>query len=201
MRKRLKPFSSQHAVLSGREHYRSLYQTSAFSRAALQWQPERLDHCSCYTRPGQTSVLRLTEVQPDELHHVRLQQVHVPPGHTFRPGQGACVHIEEGTSAAVDSFLRNATQIRADLHRSLSCSHVQNCKQQYSLITAPRHNTMRYRIGKEFQTGARWPETAPKISIQPAAKWILVYSLPINRTEKALYWQKRISSIQDALYR
>jgi ribosomal protein S13 len=103
------------------------------------------NHCSCYTRPVQKIVLRLTEVQSDELHHVRLKQIHVPPRHTFRSCQSARVHIEEGTSAAVDSFLRNATQIRADLHRSLSCCHVQNCKiiQSYKAL---RHHIMQHHI-------------------------------------------------------
>jgi len=59
----------------------------------------------------QVGLLKLTKIEPDELHHVRLQQVHVPPGNAFGPSQSASVNIEEGTRASIDGLLWNATQV------------------------------------------------------------------------------------------
>lgn len=69
----------------------------------------------------------LSEVEADQLHHVRFQKVDVPPGRPLRSRQGARVEVEEGAGASVDGLLRDATLLGTDLHWRLPRCHVQHC--------------------------------------------------------------------------
>ena len=73
----------------------------------------------------------LSEVYPDELDHVWLQQVDVPPGTLLHLGEGAGAQVEEGAGAAVHRLLRDPALRHAALHRSLARRHVQHCNTIY----------------------------------------------------------------------
>ena len=57
-----------------------------------------------------------SEVDPDQLDHVRLQQVDVPPGGAFDLRLRAGGLREEGTGAAVDGLLGETTLQDRGLH-------------------------------------------------------------------------------------
>lgn len=70
------------------------------------------------------------EVQTHQLHHVRLEKVHVPPRHSLRLRDRTCVRREEGRRWAVDGLLRNSNALRWDLHRRLAGRHVQHWNEE-----------------------------------------------------------------------
>lgn len=80
------------------------------------------------TLPLGLTAARLSEVDPYQLHHVRLQQVDVPPGGSFHVRQRAGRRVEEGRSGAVHGLLRDAVLHHGGLHRGLAGGHVQNWK-------------------------------------------------------------------------
>lgn len=70
---------------------------------------------------------RFAKVQPHQLHHVRLQQVDVPPRHALRLRQRARFRCVERRRRAIDRLLRNAARIGGALHWRLAGGHVQHC--------------------------------------------------------------------------
>ena len=74
----------------------------------------------------------LSEVYPDELDHVGLEEVDVPPGLLLHLGEGAGAQVEAGAGAAVHGLLRDAAIRHAALHRSLTRRHIQNCNDHVS---------------------------------------------------------------------
>lgn len=77
---------------------------------------------------------RFAKVQPHQLHHVRLQQVDVPPGHALRLRQRARLRRVERRRGAVDRLLRYAGRIGGALHRRLAGGHVQHCGMEQSVF-------------------------------------------------------------------
>lgn len=73
---------------------------------------------------------RLAEVQSHQLHHVRFQQVHVPPRFVLGPRQGAGLRRVSLAAASVNRALRNPAVRGARLHRRLAACHVQNCDRE-----------------------------------------------------------------------
>ena len=73
---------------------------------------------------------RLAEVQSHQLHHVRFQQVHVPPWSAFRLRQGAGLRRVSLTAASVNRALWKSALHGAGLHRRFAACHVQNCKRE-----------------------------------------------------------------------
>ncbi len=71
---------------------------------------------------------RLAEVHPDQLDHVGLEEVDVPPGGALDLRQGARVEVEEGGGRAVDGLLRDPALHDRALHGGLAGGHVQDCK-------------------------------------------------------------------------
>ena len=69
----------------------------------------------------------LSKVYPDQLDHVGLEQVDIPPGLLLHFGEGAGAQVEPGARAAVHRLLRDAAISHAALHRSLPRRHIQNC--------------------------------------------------------------------------
>lgn len=70
---------------------------------------------------------RLSEVESDELNHVGLQQVDVPPGVPLRVGEGAGVRGERRGRRAVHGLLRDASLGHGRLHGRLPCGHIEHC--------------------------------------------------------------------------
>ena len=68
----------------------------------------------------------LSEVYPDELDHVGLEEVHVPPGLLLHLGEGAGAQVEPGAGAAVHRLLGDPAIRHAALHRSLPRRNIQN---------------------------------------------------------------------------
>ena len=68
----------------------------------------------------------LSEVYPDELHHVGLQQVDVPPGTLLHLSEGAGAQVKPGAGAPVHGPLRDPAVSHAALHRGLASSNIQN---------------------------------------------------------------------------
>jgi len=70
------------------------------------------------------------EVQSHQLHHVRFQQVHVPPRSALGPRQGAGLRRVSLTAASIHRVLRNSILRAAGLHRRFAACHVQNCEER-----------------------------------------------------------------------
>ena len=68
----------------------------------------------------------LSGVDPDQLDHVGLQQVDVPPGRLLHLCQGAGGQVEEGAGAAVHGLLGDPALGDARLHRRLPRGNVEH---------------------------------------------------------------------------
>ena len=72
----------------------------------------------------------LSEVYPDELDHVGLQEVDIPPGLLLHLGEGAGAQVKPGARAAVHRLLGDPAISHTALHRSLPRRHIQNWNYQ-----------------------------------------------------------------------
>ena len=70
---------------------------------------------------------RFAEIQSDQLDHVRLQEIDVPPRWTLHFGHSARIGREERTGATVDGAVGVGVQRHAGLHRRFTRRHVHNC--------------------------------------------------------------------------
>lgn len=77
-----------------------------------------------YSRLCQLTTAALAKVNPDQLDHVGLQEVDIPPGTLLHLRQGAGAQVEEGASAPVHGLLGDPTLRHTALHRSLASSHI-----------------------------------------------------------------------------
>lgn len=82
------------------------------------------DDCSRFS----IGAARFAEIEPNELDHVRFEEVNVPPRSAFHLGQTARFRREEVARAAIDGPLRNATTRYARLHRCLAGGNVKHTK-------------------------------------------------------------------------
>lgn len=70
---------------------------------------------------------RFAKVQTHQLHHIGLEQIHIPPGRSFRLGQRTRIRCEEGRGGTIDGLLRCPGTICGDLHRRLASGNIENC--------------------------------------------------------------------------
>lgn len=70
---------------------------------------------------------RFAKVQTHQLHHIGLEQIHIPPGRAFRLGQRTRIRCEEGRGGSIDGLLRCPSTICGDLHRRLASGNIENC--------------------------------------------------------------------------
>lgn len=75
---------------------------------------------------GLLTTARLAEIEPDELDHVGLEEVHVPPGRPLHLREAASLRREEVARAPVHGPLRDASRRHARLHRSFARCHVEH---------------------------------------------------------------------------
>ena len=68
----------------------------------------------------------LAKVYPDQLDHVGLQEVDVPPGALLHLSQGAGGQVKEGAGAAIYGFLGNTSFCYTALHGGFASSDVQH---------------------------------------------------------------------------
>ena len=69
---------------------------------------------------------RLAEVDTNQLHHVRFEEIDVPPRAPLHLGHGARLGVEERRGRTVDGFLRDSAVGDGRLHRRFSSGHVQH---------------------------------------------------------------------------
>ena len=69
---------------------------------------------------------RLSKVDPDQLHHVGLQQIDVPPRTPLHVCQRARVSVEEGGRGPVHRLLGDAAVGHAALHGGLASGDVKH---------------------------------------------------------------------------
>lgn len=71
---------------------------------------------------------RLSKVNSNQLNHVRLQKIHVPPRSTFNIGQTTRGLIKERGSRSIHGLLRDSSIHNRALHGSLTSGHIEDCK-------------------------------------------------------------------------
>ena len=88
------------------------------------WQSKKL----CQSIPSLTTLTAATlaKVDPDQLHHVGLQQVDVPPRRLLHLCEGAGGEVEKGGGASIHCLLWDSSFSHTRLHGRLACCHVQH---------------------------------------------------------------------------
>lgn len=71
---------------------------------------------------------RFTEIQANQLHHVGLQQIYIPPWNSFRFRQWTCIWCIKCWCWTINGFLWDSSTFCWNLHGCFASRYIQHCK-------------------------------------------------------------------------